>query len=89
MTKPKKVISLSISEDLLFDLNEWRQICHDENLRIGQSDLICILIFRGLKQLTCDIDEVSCLNTLVQELAVEFQDYYKEYDLALRREDGS
>ena len=88
MSKAKKVISLSISEDLLLELREWRQICHDENLQINQSDLISILIFRGLEQLTSDIEEVSCLNTLVQELAVDLHDYYMKYDLALRREDG-
>lgn len=75
MTNPRKMISLSISEDLLTEINEWGQICHDENLYINRSDLISILIIRGLKQLADDLDEVSCLNTLVQELNLELKDY--------------
>lgn len=69
-------------------LNEWKQICHDENLLINRSDLIGILLMTSLEQLEADTREVSCLNTIVQDLAVTLKDYYTEYDLALRREDG-
>lgn len=89
MTNPKKVISLSISEELLIEIDEWVQICHDENLMITRSDLIVLLLRRGLDILQEDMGEVSCLNTLVQELYQEQIEYYDDYNLTLRRPDGS
>lgn len=89
MTNPKKRTNLSLAEDLQTELNEWVQICHDENLPITRSDLIAILILRGIRQLQSDLEMVSCLNTIVQELAIEHQTYYEKYDLTLRRHDGS
>ena len=89
MTNPKKVTSLSISEELLIELDEWVQICHDENLMITRSDLIVLLLRRGLHILQEDMGEVSCLNTLVQELYQEQIQYYDDYNLTLRRPDGS
>ena len=89
MTNPKKRTNLSLAEDLQTELNEWVQICHDENLHLTRSDLTAILILRGIRQLQSDLEMVSCLNTIVQELAIEHQAYYQKYDLTIRRPDGS
>ena len=87
MSKAKKVISLSISEDLLKEIDGLVQVCHNHGFMVNRSDLIGTFLHVCMGNYVETKEYMGKARTVadIQKLCSV---YYKKHDLALRREDG-
>lgn len=76
-------MNVRLAEGLLEELDEWVQLCHDENLLINRSDLIAIMIQQAFQEFTETVSE-NRIEYFIHMLACNLEDYYMDYDLAIR-----
>ena len=87
MSKVKKTTTITICEDIIKEINDWRELCHKHDLMINRSDLIAILLLSGLERLELDTKQFT-KEEIIDGLGVCLQGYYETYDLSVRRENG-
>ena len=79
---------MTICEDIIKEIDDWRELCHKHELMINRSDLIAILLLGSLEQLELDTKQFM-KEDIVDGLGVCLQEYYETYDLSVRRENGA
>lgn len=87
LSNPKKGVNLRISEDLLKEIDGIVQMCHDYDFPVNRSDLISTFLYSYVNSYNVS-DVVDGEATTVKHLKEGCEQYYKEYDLSRRREDG-
>lgn len=71
-------VTLTTSTELLNEIREWKKECNLHNFRISQSDLINILIMKGLNQIygyEATVDKYQALH----DLRIDYKTYKREY----------
>jgi hypothetical protein len=74
----KKNVSVTISEDLLREIEEWRQICNDYDLKINRGDFLAISALWFIDSLN---EGIRCVDTkqIIKNLRKWRTRYYMDY----------
>lgn len=74
----KKNVSVMISEDLLREIEEWRQTCNDYDLKINRGDFMAISALWFMDSLN---EGIRCVDTklIIKNLGKWRTRYYMDY----------